>query len=152
MRPTVAGPPAPGVESLWTHRQPGTGGAMKTWTGLCVAGMVLLVAGSSVAARPVQAPGSAVRLPPAGNAVAAGNAVVAGNVAAAPLPPPDLALRLESLLGEHSVLAADLMRGRIRGEQDFGQTAIAALGQNTDAMTDLISSDFAPAAAGRLHA
>jgi len=114
-----------------------------------VAGMVLLVAGSSVAARPVQAPGSAVRLPPAGNAVAAGNAVVAGNVAAAPLPPPDLALRLESLLGEHSVLAADLMRGRIRGEQDFAQTANAALGQNTDAMTDLISSNFGPAAADR---
>ena len=55
---------------------------------------------------------------------------------AAPLPPADLALRLESLLGQHSMLAADMMRGRIRGNDDFAQAANSALGKNTDAMTD----------------
>jgi hypothetical protein len=66
---------------------------------------------------------------------------------AAPLPPADLALRLESLLGQHSMLAADMMRGRIRGNDDFAQAANAALGKNTDAMTELVSANFgAPAA------
>ena len=70
-------------------------------------------------------------------------------VAGPPLAAPDLALRLESLLGEHSVLAADMMRGRIRGDEDFVQTANAALGENTDAMTDLIASNFGTPAATR---
>jgi hypothetical protein len=67
--------------------------------------------------------------------------------AAAPLPPADLALRLESLLGQHSMLASDMMRGRIRGNDDFAQAANSALGKNTDAMVNLVSANFgAPAA------
>jgi hypothetical protein len=67
--------------------------------------------------------------------------------AGAPLPPADLAMRLESLLGQHSMLASDMMRGRIRGNDDFAQAANSALGKNTDAMVNLVSANFgAPAA------
>src|SRR3954453_18670180 len=59
----------------------------------------------------------------------------------------DLAVRLQALLGEHSVLAADLMRSRIRGDDDFVQAANAALGENTDAMTDLVGQLFGTATA-----
>jgi hypothetical protein len=59
----------------------------------------------------------------------------------------DLAIRFEALLGQHSVLAADLMRSRIRGDDDFVQAANAALGKNTAAMTSLVRQMFgAPAA------
>lgn len=61
----------------------------------------------------------------------------------------DLAVRLEALLGEHSVLAADLMRSRIRGDDDFVQAANAALGKNTDAMTALIGQLFGAATAAK---
>jgi hypothetical protein len=52
------------------------------------------------------------------------------------------------LLGQHAVLAADLMRSRIRGDDDFVQAANAALGKNTDAMTELVGQLFG-ADAGR---
>ena len=59
----------------------------------------------------------------------------------------DLAVRLQALLGQHSMLAADLMRSRIRGDDNFVQAADAALGENTDAMTDLIGRLFGAATA-----
>ncbi|NMO55972.1 hypothetical protein HH310_32920 [Actinoplanes sp. TBRC 11911] len=65
--------------------------------------------------------------------------VTAATAAAAPA---DLAIRFEALLGQHSVLAADLMRSRIRGDDDFVQAANAALGKNTADMTDLIGQLF----------
>ena len=58
-------------------------------------------------------------------------------LAAAAPSPAEQALRLQALLGQHSVLAADFMRGRIRGDENFAQAADAALGKNTDAMTNL---------------
>ena len=61
----------------------------------------------------------------------------------------DLAIRFEALLGEHSVLAADLMRSRIRGDDDFVQAANAALGKNTDAMTALVGQLFGASTAKR---
>ncbi|HEV7961237.1 MAG TPA: hypothetical protein VGP57_01755 [Actinoplanes sp.] len=61
---------------------------------------------------------------------------------AAPKSAPELALRLEALLGQHSLLAADFMRGRIRGDDDFAQAANAALGKNTDAMGQLMGDLF----------
>jgi hypothetical protein len=60
---------------------------------------------------------------------------------------PEQALRLQALLGQHAVLAADFMRGRIRGDEDFAQAADAALGKNTDAMTRLIGDLFGAAPA-----
>ena len=59
----------------------------------------------------------------------------------------DLAIQLEALLGQHSVLAADVMRSRIRGDDDFAQAANAALGKNTDDMTGLIGQLFGDATA-----
>ena len=61
--------------------------------------------------------------------------------------PADLAVRFEALLGQHSVLAADLMRSRIRGDDDFVQAANAALTKNTDAMTALLRDLFGAATA-----
>jgi hypothetical protein len=54
--------------------------------------------------------------------------------------PADKALQLEALFGQHSVLAADLMRGRIRGDDDFGQAANAAITRNTDDMVKVVGS------------
>jgi hypothetical protein len=51
-------------------------------------------------------------------------------------------VQFEALLGQHSVLAADLMRSRIRGDDDFVQAANAALGQNTSDMTALVGRLF----------
>jgi hypothetical protein len=45
------------------------------------------------------------------------------------------------------VLAADFMRGRIRGDEDFVQAANAALGKNTDAMSQLVGDLFGAGAA-----
>ncbi|MFI6077760.1 hypothetical protein ACIA5C_40150 [Actinoplanes sp. NPDC051343] len=59
----------------------------------------------------------------------------------------DLAVRLQAMLGQHSVLAADLMRSRIRGDDDFVQAANAALNKNTDDMSGLIGQLFGTPAA-----
>jgi len=66
----------------------------------------------------------------------------AGATAAAPLAPADFALKLQSLLGQHSLLAADMMRARIRGDDDFAQAANNALGKNTDGITQLVQGAF----------
>jgi hypothetical protein len=63
-------------------------------------------------------------------------------------PAADLAIRFEALLGQHSVLAADGMRSRIRGDDDFVQAADAALGRNTAAMTALVRQMFGARLAG----
>ncbi|GAA2669293.1 hypothetical protein [Actinoplanes palleronii] len=54
-------------------------------------------------------------------------------------------MRLQALLAQHSVLAADLMRSRIRGDADFVQAANSALGRNTEAMTALMRELFGAA-------
>jgi hypothetical protein len=54
--------------------------------------------------------------------------------------PAELTAQVEALLGQHSVLAADMMRGRLRGDPDFAQAANAALGNNTDAIGQLVGS------------
>ena len=66
---------------------------------------------------------------------------------AAPATAPEVTLRLQALLGQHSLLAADLMRGRIRADENFAQAADAALGKNTDAMGQLVGDLFGAAAA-----
>ena len=66
----------------------------------------------------------------------AGGAVTEAKTA--PLSPGELALQLQALLGQHAVLAADMMRGRLRDDPDFAQAANAALGKNTDAMGKLV--------------
>lgn len=70
-----------------------------------------------------------------------------GPVAGARLAAPESALRLQALLGQHALLAADFMRGRIRGDEDFAQAADAALGKNTEAMDRLVGDLFGAEAA-----
>jgi hypothetical protein len=102
--------------------------------GLCAGLAVILPVGSAVHARPVDVAAHHISYPDAYAATASTS-------------PADLAVRLQALLGQHSVLAADLMRSRIRGDDDFVQAANAALGENTDAMTALIGQLFGAATA-----
>src|SRR4051812_8743518 len=99
-------------------RIPGYGRLWRALPSLVCVGLLIVL---------TAAPGSAVR-----------------PIAAAMAPPAaaDLAIRFEALLGQHSVLAADLMRSRIRGDDDFVQAANTALGRNTKDMTDLVGQLF----------
>jgi hypothetical protein len=74
----------------------------------------------------------------------AGPAVTAlmGRVGSAPASPAELGLQLQSLLGQHMVLAADMMRGRLRDDPDLAQAANGALGKNTDAMGAIVQTAF----------
>ena len=62
------------------------------------------------------------------------------SAAAAPESSSDAALRLEALLGQHALLAADMMRGRLRNDEDFAQAANAAVGQNADDLAQLVGA------------
>jgi hypothetical protein len=64
-----------------------------------------------------------------------------------PLTPGEFTLQFESLLGQHTVLASDMMRGRIRNDPDLAQATNAALGKNTDALGKLMSGEFGSKAA-----
>lgn len=110
---------------------------------LCLGVIAILVTGSATFAQRRSTPADH-----AGHGhVKDPNHHAAAHAAAAQESPPDLALRLQALLGQHSMLAADFMRGRIRGDEDFVQAADAALGKNTQAMTRLVGELFGPGAA-----
>lgn len=55
-------------------------------------------------------------------------------------------IRLESLVAQHSVLVADMMRARILRAPDVTQAADAALGKNTQALGSLVDNLFGTAA------
>jgi len=55
-------------------------------------------------------------------------------------------IRLESLVAQHSVLVADMMRARISRAPDVAQAADAALNKNTQAMASLVDNLFGTAA------
>jgi hypothetical protein len=76
-------------------------------------------------------------------------APVAASAAAPPATPVDAALTLQALLGEHSVLAADMMRARIRGDADLAQTANAAVGSNSAALGRLLTPVLGASGASR---
>jgi Sortase domain len=63
----------------------------------------------------------------------------------------DGALRLEALLGQHTIQAGDLMRGRLRNDEDFAQAANAAVGQNTEALAQQVGALGGPDAAARFQ-
>jgi hypothetical protein len=91
------------------------------------------------------APTGAARHAAHGAVAAPGEVVDNQNVVPAAAPSDagaEFTLRLEALLGQHSVLSADMMRGRLRGDPDFAQAANAALGKNTEAMGQLVGSQF----------
>lgn len=52
--------------------------------------------------------------------------------------PTDAALRLSALLGQHSALATDMMRARIRADADLAQAADSALVGNTAAIAQVL--------------
>jgi hypothetical protein len=78
--------------------------------------------------------------PAAGTAPA--GTVPTGRVGSAPAAPAELGLQLQSLLGQHMVLAADMMRGRLRDDPDLAQAANGALGKNTAAMGAIVGTAF----------
>ena len=65
--------------------------------------------------------------------------------------PAEVALQLEALLGQHSVLVADMMRSRIRGDDDFAQAASAAVTRNADDLTAVVKAMFGAQAATAFH-
>jgi hypothetical protein len=110
--------------------------------------VALCAVGLTACSRPASAPASSspqsVSRSAAGapsvipdSAVSAGRSPVVGAPALA-ASPADPALQLEALMGQHSVLAGDMMRARIRGDADLAQAANAALGQNTTALGDVL--------------
>jgi hypothetical protein len=70
----------------------------------------------------------------AAHAAAATPSPSASTTRTPPGSPAEAALRLEALVGQHSILAADMMRARIRMDDDLTQAANAALGKNTEDM------------------
>jgi len=77
-------------------------------------------------------------MPTAGSAAVQDKGAVAG-------------IRLQSLVAQHSVLVADMMRARIVRAPDVAQAAGSALGKNTQALGSLVDNLFG-AAAGRQFA
>jgi hypothetical protein len=77
----------------------------------------------------------------------ADHSVAGAEPASAPQTPGELALQLQSLLGQHTVLANDMMRGRLRDDPDLAQATNSALGKNTDAMGKLIGAALGTEAA-----
>ncbi len=103
----------------------------------------VVTAGRDGARPPAAGPAPATQL--AAAPLDSGRALTSAKTA--PLSPGELALQLQALLGQHTVLAADMMRGRLRNDPDLAQAANSALGKNTDAMGKLIAGAFGSAAA-----
>src|SRR4051812_46226472 len=78
---------------------------------------------------------------PASAAPATAAAAAAGDEGAA------VGVRLQALLAQHTVLAADMMRARIRRDPDFAQAAEDALTRNSQALGTLVGSRFGADAA-----
>ena len=113
------------------------------WPGVVVVVVCGLLAGCSAAAQPAAPPAShdAMQSGMPGPTQHAGMGSPSGAATSTPADSPsDLALQLESLLGQHSVLAADMMRGRIRNDEDFGQATNAAIARNTDDLAAVIAT------------
>ncbi|MDG4822955.1 hypothetical protein O7635_13965 [Asanoa sp. WMMD1127] len=60
--------------------------------------------------------------------------------AVAPPAPADAAVALQAALGYHSILAADMMRSRLRGDEDLARAAETAVARNTDDMRELVAA------------
>jgi hypothetical protein len=108
-----------------------------------------LAACSSSPAPASAAPPAADGTAPPPSSVATGPSGTTPGPPAGAESPADSALRLEALLGQHAVLAADLMRGRLRNDEDFAQAANAAVGKNTDELAKLVGAVAGEQAAGR---
>ncbi len=114
-----------------------------------------VLAGCSGTAPSGQAPaatGAAPQAPSAPAAAPSGTSAPSGaSAASAAETGTDGALRLEALLGQHTIQAGDLMRGRLRNDEDFAQAANAAVGQNTEALAQQVGALGGAAAAARFQ-
>ena len=120
----------------------------------CLAGPVSLVCAVLLAgcsAAPAAAPTAEAAPPPASAATQAGTTPGGALSNTAGESPADVALQLEALLGQHSVLVADMMRSRIRGDDDFAQAASAAVTRNSDDLTAVVKAMFGDQAATAFH-
>lgn len=89
-------------------------------------------------------PAPAPAAPSAAPAASPGGGTLGDTAGRSPL---DLALQMEALLGQHSVLCADMMRSRIRNDPDFAAAATAAVTRNTEDLTAVVGALFGTAAA-----
>jgi hypothetical protein len=139
-----------------TRRQPAA--ARRHWARLLLLGgsviAIALAAGCVVGAgkdadtaRAARSGAAAQAAPLPSTSTDADHGVAGAEPASAPLTPGELALQLQSLLGQHTVLANDMMRGRLRNDPDLAQATNAALGKNTDAMGKLVGSALGTQAA-----
>ena len=116
------------------------------WPATVVLVWAALLAGCSAA--PPSAPEAAAAAPPSTHADAMPGGALSNTAGESPA---DVALQLEALLGQHSVLVADMMRSRIRGDDDFAQAASAAVTRNTDDLTAVVKAMFGEQAATAFH-
>ena len=132
-----------------TSRSAPTPGRRRSSRVLLIAGSVVVIA---LVAGGVVTAGRGEPDPPSPATRLAAAPLDSGSTAgtkAAPLSPGELALQLQALLGQHTVLAADMMRGRLRDDPDLAQAANSALGKNTDAMGKLVAGAFGSQAAAQ---
>jgi len=142
METRLQGEELPVTNGMITRRRRSVGRRLPV-VAVCGLVAIALVAAASPARDRAAAPaGHGAHL----SSVAAGHSghVTSGAIGRAT--PAEAALQLQALIGQHSVLVADMMRGRLRGDSDFAQAANAALGKNTDAMSELVGSLFGSAA------
>jgi hypothetical protein len=90
-------------------------------------------ASPSASASPSPSSGDSMDMPAAQSAAVQDKGAAAG-------------IRLQSLVAQHSVLVADMMRARIVRAPDLAQAADAALGRNTQALASLVDHLFGAAA------
>ena len=90
---------------------------------------------------------AAVEAAPLPSGSAAHGGLAGAEPAGDPVTPGEFGLQFQALLGQHTVLAADMMRGRIRNDPDLAQAANAAIGKNTDALGKLFSAQLGAEAA-----
>ena len=109
-----------------------------------------VLAGCSATAPSGQAQAGAAAAPPAPSAPAAPPPGAPAQSSAAETGT-DGALRLEALLGQHTIQAGDLMRGRLRNDEDFAQAANAAVGQNTEELARQVGALGGADAAARFQ-
>ncbi len=127
-----------------------SGRVLLGWVLALLLGSVGCGAAAQPAAQPA-APATEAPAPPGAAPPDSHSPGATGSSHGPPATPQDAALLLESLLGQHAVLAADMMRGRIRNDEDFGQAANAAIGRNTGDLAQLVGALFGPPAADRFR-
>jgi hypothetical protein len=119
--------------------------------GASVVAIVLIagcVAGSDKKTSAAPASRAAVEAAPLpSNSSGSDGGLAGAQPATGPVTPGEFGLQFQALLGQHTVLAADMMRGRIRNDPDVAQAANAAIGKNTDAMGKLFASQLGAKAA-----